>query len=126
MNLKTIRLWQSSISTTTLFGRASATGAKRQDVLQHAQCSDLNDMRSKETPRKDKWAIFGSLAYLILPIDIIDSKRLPIIGWLDEVASLAVLVQKMSKYVTPEMEGRADAQLDKWFPEYTEYEMITD
>ena len=82
-------------------------------------------MRSKETPRKDKWAIFGSLAYLILPIDIIDSKRLPIIGWLDEVASLAVLVQKMSKYITPEMEGRADAQLDKWFPEYTEYEMIT-
>ena len=39
---------------------------------------------------------------------------------------LAVLVQKMSKYITPEMEGRADAQLDKWFPEYTEYEMITD
>lgn len=80
-------------------------------------------MWNKETPRKDKWAIFGSLAYLILPIDILDSKQLPIIGWLDEVASLAVLVQKISKYITPEMEGRADAQLDKWFPEY---EMITD
>lgn len=62
--------------------------------------------------------------YLILPIDILDSKRLPIIGWLDEVASLAVLVQKMSKYITPEMEARADSQLDKWFPEYVEYEMI--
>lgn len=81
-------------------------------------------MRSKYTPRTDKWAIFGSLAYLILPIDILDSKRLPIIGWLDEVASLAVLVQKMSKYITPEMEARADSQLDKWFPEYVEYEMI--
>lgn len=81
-------------------------------------------MRDKNTPRKDKWAIFGSLAYLILPIDILDAKRLPIIGWLDEVASLAVLVQKMSKYITPEMEARADEQLDKWFPEYTEYEMI--
>jgi len=83
-------------------------------------------MCSTETSRKDKWAIFGSLAYLILPIDILDSKRLPIIGWLDEVASLAVLVQKMSKYITTEMEGRVDAQLDKWFPEYTEYELITD
>lgn len=72
-------------------------------------------MRSKETPRKDKWAIFGSLAYLVLPIDILDAKRLPIIGWLDEVASLALLVQKMSKYITPEMEARADAQLDRWF-----------
>lgn len=81
-------------------------------------------MRSKDTPRKDKWAIFGSLAYLVLPIDILDAKRLPIIGWLDEVASLAVMVQKMSKYITPEMQGRADAQLDKWFPEYVEYELI--
>ncbi len=84
-------------------------------------------MRSKDTPRADKWAIFGSLAYLILPIDILDSKRLPIIGWLDEVASLAVLVQKMSKHITPEIESRADEQLDKWFPYesgYAEYETV--
>ncbi len=81
-------------------------------------------MRSKDTPRKEKWAIYGSLAYLILPIDIIDSKKLPIIGWLDEVASLAILVQKMSKYITLDMEARADELLDKWFPEYVEYEMI--
>lgn len=51
-------------------------------------------MKSKDTPIKDKWAIFGSLAYLVLPIDILDSKRLPFIGWLDEVASLAVMIQK--------------------------------
>lgn len=81
-------------------------------------------MRSKDTPQKDKWAIFGSLAYLVLPIDVLDAKRLPFIGWLDEVVSLAVMVQKMSKYITPEMQGKANAQLDKWFPEYAEYEMI--
>lgn len=91
-------------------------------------------MRSKETPLKDKWAIFGSLAYLVLPIDILDAKRLPIIGWLDEVVSLAVMVQKMSKYITPEMEALADAQLDKWFapsssslpllPEFVGYTLI--
>ncbi len=83
-------------------------------------------MRSKETSRADKWAIFGSLAYLILPFDILDSKRLPFIGWIDEVTSLAVLIQKMAKSITPEMESRAEAQLDKWFPEYTEYEIIED
>lgn len=72
-------------------------------------------MRDKNTPRKDKWAIFGSLAYLLLPIDILDAKRIPVIGWLDEVASLAIMVQKMSKHVTPEMIRKADAQLDRWF-----------
>ena len=77
-------------------------------------------MRSKETPRGARWPP----AHPILPIDILDAKRLPVIGWLDEVTSLAVLVQKMSKYITPDMEGRAEAQLDKWFPEYVEYEMI--
>ena len=64
-------------------------------------------MRSNDTPRADKWAIFGSLAYLILPIDILDAKHLPIIGWLDEVTSLAVLVQKMSKYITPRSGGQS-------------------
>jgi len=61
-------------------------------------------MPSEATPHKDKWAIFGALAYLILPIDILDAERLPIIGWLDEVASLAVLVQKKSNYIILEME----------------------
>lgn len=72
-------------------------------------------MRNDDTPRKDKFAIFAAIAYLILPIDLIDAKRLPIIGWLDEVTSLALLVQKMSKYISPEMEAKADVQLDKWF-----------
>lgn len=53
-------------------------------------------MSSEKTPRKDKLAIFGSLAYLVLPIDILDSHKLPIIGWLDEAVSLGVLIQKMS------------------------------
>lgn len=72
-------------------------------------------MRNEETPTKDKLTIFGALAYIILPIDIINAKRLPIIGWVDEVVSLAVAVQRMQKYITPEMEAKADAQLDKWF-----------
>lgn len=73
---------------------------------------------------KDKLTIFGALAYVILPIDLLNSKRLPIIGWIDEVVSLAVAVQRMQKYITPEMERMADEQLDKWLPEYTRYEVI--
>ncbi len=81
-------------------------------------------MRSPGIPRKDKLAIFASLAYLVLPIDILDAKRLPIIGWLDEVVSLAVMIQKMSRHITPDMVNLVNTQLDKWFPEYTKYELI--
>lgn len=81
-------------------------------------------MRSDETPWKDKLTIFGALAYLVFPVDLLDAKRLPIIGWLDEITSLAVAVQRMSKYITPEMEAKADSILDQWFPEYAEFEEI--
>lgn len=78
-------------------------------------------MRSDETPKSDKMLIFSALAYLVLPVDLIDGKRLPIIGWMDEVVSLTVAYQKVCKYITPEMGRKADELLDKWFPEYTNY-----
>lgn len=78
-------------------------------------------MKSKETPWKDKMLIFSTLSYLVLPIDILDAKRLPIIGWFDEIASLSVTYQKVCKNITPEIEAKVDSILDKWFPDYAEY-----
>lgn len=83
-------------------------------------------MMSKDTPWKDKMLIFSTLSYLVLPVDILDAKRLPIIGWFDEIASLSVTYQKVCKNITPEIEAKVDEILDKWFPEYTPYEQITD
>lgn len=82
-------------------------------------------MRSEETPWKDKLTIFGALAYLVFPVDLLDAKRLPIIGWLDEITSLAVAMQRMSKYITPEMEAKVDGILDQWLPIYAEFEEVT-
>lgn len=82
-------------------------------------------MRSDETPLKDKLTIFGALAYLILPVDMLDAKRLPILGWLDEITSVSVAIQRMSKYITPEMEAKVDMILDHWFLDYAEYEEVT-
>ena len=82
-------------------------------------------LRSEETPWKDKLTIFGALAYLVFPVDLLEAKRLPIIGWLDEITSLAVAIQRMSKYITPEMEAKADGILDQWFPIYAEFEEVT-
>lgn len=78
-------------------------------------------MMNKEAPLKDKLLIFSTLSYIVFPIDIIDAKRLPIIGWFDEIASLSVTYQKMCKNITPEIEAKVDDILDRWFPEYADY-----
>lgn len=81
-------------------------------------------LKSKETSKADKMLIISTLSYLVLPIDILDARRLPFIGWLDEIASLSVTYNKVCKNITPEMEAKVDAILDRWFPGFTPYELI--
>lgn len=83
-------------------------------------------MVSKDTPKSDKLMILSILSYLVFPVDLISAKRLPIIGWIDEAFSLSVAYQKVSKNITPEIERKTDALLDKWFPEYTNYVEIVE
>ena len=81
---------------------------------------------SKDTPKSDKLMILSTISYLVFPVDLISAKRLPIIGWIDEAFSLSVAYQKVSKNITPEIERKTDALLDKWFPEYTNYVEIVE
>ncbi|MCR5181138.1 MAG: DUF1232 domain-containing protein [Bacteroidaceae bacterium] len=79
-------------------------------------------MISENTPKSDKVLIFSTLSYLVLPVDILDAKRIPILGWFDEIASLSVTYQKVCKNITPEIEAKVEALLDKWFPDYASYQ----
>lgn len=83
-------------------------------------------MISKDTPKSDKLLILSTISYLVFPVDLISAKRLPIIGWIDEVFSLSVAYQKVCKNITPEIERKTDELLDKWFPEYTNYIEVFD
>lgn len=83
-------------------------------------------MVSKETPKSYKLMILSTISYLVFPIDLVSAKRLPVIGWIDEAFSLSVAYQKVSKNITPEIECKTDALLDKWFPEYTNYIEVVD
>ena len=83
-------------------------------------------MVSKDTPERDKLMILSTISYLVLPIDLISAKRLPVIGWIDEAFSLSVTYQKVKKNITPEIERKTDALLDKWFPDYTDYIEVFD
>ena len=78
-------------------------------------------MISKDTPKSDKLLILSTISYLVFPIDLISAKRLPIIGWMDEVFPLSVAYKKVCKNITPEIERKTDELLDKWFTEYTSY-----
>ena len=83
-------------------------------------------MVSKDTSKSDKLMILSTISYLVLPIDLVSAKRLPIIGWIDEAFSLSAAFQKVSKNITPEIEWKTDKLLDKWFPEYTNYIEVFD
>ena len=83
-------------------------------------------MKSKETPWEDKLLVFSTLSYVVFPVDILDAKRLPIIGWFDEIASLSVTYQKLCKNITPEIEEKVNAILKKWKPEYKQYKIRKD
>lgn len=78
-------------------------------------------MTSRSTPRSEKLLLASAIAYVVLPIDLISARRLPVIGWIDEVVSLTVAYRKVRAHVTPEMEQKAESQLDKWFPDYVPY-----
>lgn len=98
----------------SIFSRkAGRVSAKPMLLLYYVLCS-------KETPRSDKMLIFSTLSYLVLPIDILDAKRLPFVGWIDEIASFSVTYNRVCKNITPEMEAKVNVILDRWFPEYTE------
>lgn len=72
-------------------------------------------LKSDTTPRSAKIVVYGALAYLILPFNLISQKRHPILGWADEVAAIAVAYRKVKQFVTPEMDQQAEETLDKWF-----------
>ena len=74
-------------------------------------------LKDENTPRADKVVFAAALAYLVLPIDLISAKRFPVFGWLDELASVSIAYKRVAKHITPEIEQKADAQLDKWFPQ---------
>ena len=72
-------------------------------------------LRSKDTPTSAKVIIYGALAYLVLPVNLISTKRFRFLGLADEAIAIAIAYKKVSQHVTPEMEQEAEATLDRWF-----------
>lgn len=72
-------------------------------------------MKSKSTPKLEKLMLALAVSYVVLPVDLLSARRLPIIGWIDEIVSLTIAYQKVCKYITPDMERMTNELLNKWF-----------
>lgn len=106
-NIQAAQLWDKIKAYSKKAGR---TAARPVLLLYYVLTSDT-------TPRSDKLLIGGALAYLVLPINLISVKKHPLIGWMDEAASIKVAYDKVSKHITPEMERKVDETLNRWFTE---------
>lgn len=111
LNLDYSLLWNNICTWSCKVGRTSA----RPILLLYYVMVD------EKTPRSDRMVILSAISYLILPVDLISARRLPFIGWIDETISLTVAYRKVCKYITQEIEKKADAVLDRWFLEYTNF-----
>lgn len=102
------------------FAKRAGRAATKQALLMYFA------LKSPDTPRSEKVLIYSAIAYLVLPIDLISAKRLPVIGLIDELVAATVAIQKIRRYVTPEMELEVERILDQWFPRYAEYVELID
>ena len=70
-----------------------------------------------QNPRTPKWAktaIYGALAYFILPLDLIPD-LLPGVGYTDDLGVLAAALVTVSFYINRDVRAQAAQRLQSWF-----------
>lgn len=69
-----------------------------------------------KTPAWAKRAIYGALAYFVLPLDLVPD-LLPGVGYTDDAATLLVTLTVVSAWVSRDIKRRARAKTAEWFGE---------
>lgn len=82
-------------------------------------------MQDASMTKKDRLVILGALGYFILPIDLIPD-FIPVAGFTDDLAALALALLKVAKCITPDVKARAQAKLHQWFGNYEQNEIVID
>ena len=67
------------------------------------------------TPTNVRISLIASLAYLIMPLDLLPD-FIPAIGFSDDFVALTAVLSIWSKYMTPAIRIRAEEKLNKLFP----------
>ena len=72
-------------------------------------------MRNAETTTLEKALIYGAIAYIVIPADLLPRKVLGFLGILDDAAVIAYVYNKISKKISVEITNKVEETLDNWF-----------
>ena len=72
-------------------------------------------MHQTETTTLEKALIYGAIAYIIIPSDLLPRRTLSILGILDDAAVIAYVYKKISGKITFEITNKVEDTLDRWF-----------
>ena len=72
-------------------------------------------MHQTETTTLEKALIYGAIAYIIIPLDLLPRRTLSILGILDDAAVIAYVYKKISGKITIEITNKVEDTLDRWF-----------
>lgn len=70
--------------------------------------------RRPETPTWARGTIYAALAYFLLPADLVPD-FLPVTGYSDDIATLALAMSTVSAYVNEEIRELARTTAGRWF-----------
>jgi len=99
-------LWRKLTGIPASVGR----GVAMQALLLYALLTD------GDAPLWAKALIVGVLGYLILPFDAIPD-AIPVLGYTDDAAAMALVLHQLREYVTPAVRERAESLLPERFRE---------
>ncbi len=63
----------------------------------------------------EKAWIYAALVYVLVPGDLIPRRVFHILGVTDDAMALMFVIKKVKDKITPQMEQKAEMQLDQWF-----------
>jgi uncharacterized membrane protein YkvA (DUF1232 family) len=92
------------------WGKARRVAAKlpfAEDLLAAYYCAF-----DRETPMQVKAALFGALAYFVLPVDAMPDV-MPMLGFADDAAVLATALRLVASHLRPEHRDAAKRALEK-------------
>lgn len=79
-------------------------------------------MQDEKLSTLDRCLIYGAIAYVVIPSDLLPARVLGWLGLIDDAAALTFIYNKLEDKVTPDVQRRVQDTIDEWFG--VEYEIV--